>query len=142
MLDLFAGTGAMGIEALSRGARLASFVEETEASCAVIRRNLAASRYLERARVVRSRLPRALDRLDLSQPTLASGVFVDPPYRRNLAGPTLDRLGSSSLLEPRAWVFVEHAKEDVLEDTYGSLERDDERGYGATRLSLFLRDEE
>jgi len=76
VLDLFAGSGALGIEALSRGAREATFVERDDAAIGAIRRNLAATGYVERARVVRADvaayLRRATDGFDL--------VFADPPY--------------------------------------------------------------
>ena len=101
-LDLFAGTGALGIEALSRGAEEAVFVDRSPQALAAVRENLARTRLAERATVVRSDVRRFLDR------PAADGfdlVFLDPPYDAGV-GDVLARLGEESLLRGGATVVL------------------------------------
>jgi 16S rRNA (guanine966-N2)-methyltransferase len=140
-LDLFAGSGALGLEALSRGASFVLFVDEGDAACRSIRANLEASGLRDRAAVRRARLPRGLERLgDLD--SAFDGALVDPPYRRGLAAEVLASLGARRLLAPGAWVVVEHSRDDPLADVYGCLARVDTRRYGTTALSLYARPRE
>ena len=138
LLDLFAGTGALGIDALSRGAATVVFVDESAASCAAIRENLARSGFAGgRAEIVRAPVPRALRRLVGREPF--GGVFLDPPYGRALGPPALETLGAAPFVAEGAWVVAEHAKADTLAETYGSLRRQDLRLYGTTAVSIYLR---
>lgn len=133
VLDLYAGTGALGIEALSRGCEGAVFVERDRRAVAAIRENLGRTRLAERAEVVRGEVPGALDRL-------AGGgrryrlIFADPPYRiaASQVRDILPRLGA--LLAPGGRVVVESG--DVLgEDTTGT--KGTARRYGGTVLTIF-----
>lgn len=138
-LDLYAGSGAVGIEALSRGAREVIFVELAAAAQKAIRANLAAlgirSGYTLETRSVAATLERFLkdrhlgDRFAQSGPPSASGktvdlVFLDPPYERlEEYEAVLSRLGSASqaLLAPDALVVAEHARRHSLAAQYGGL---------------------
>jgi len=103
VLDLFAGTGAMGLEALSRGAKRALFVEHSRAAADIVRRNIAVTRTEERTRVVRCdarSLPRRLAEYhDL--------VFVDPPYASNVAEGALRHAWSTGWMGPGSWIVIE-----------------------------------
>jgi 16S rRNA (guanine966-N2)-methyltransferase len=140
LLDLFAGSGALGLDALSRGAAWVLFIDESRESCAAVRENLERSGFASRAEVRRLSLPGGLRRLDVS--LSFGGALLDPPYRRGLADASLRELGASSLLAKGAWVVAEHAKEDVLLDRYGSLLRRDSRRYGSTAVSLYVKAED
>lgn len=136
-IDLFAGSGAVGLEALSRGAAHVTFIDESPASCAAARGNLERSGFADRADVRRMRLPsglRALYRNGLRY----RGAFVDPPYRQGLCASTLTELGEGSLIDPDGIVVAEHATDDTLEERYGRLVRIDSRRYGSTALSLYV----
>ncbi len=135
VLDLFAGTGALGIEALSRGAERAIFVERSAAVVAVLRANLAALGLEAASQVVRAdaatavrRLARRGERFDL--------VFLDPPYASPEAGRTLRALASSGILRQGSRVVLETSRHAELEEVPG-LVRLDERGYGDTRVIRF-----
>jgi 16S rRNA (guanine966-N2)-methyltransferase len=136
LLDLFAGSGALGLDALSRGARHVTFVDESRDSCAVIRQNLDRSGFLDRSSILRVELPRGLRRLGNQRPF--EGVFLDPPYRQGLSDRTLAELGEGDLLEGGAWVITEHARDDVLLEVYGLLVREDMRRYGSTAISIYV----
>jgi 16S rRNA (guanine966-N2)-methyltransferase len=134
VLDAFAGTGALGIEALSRGAARAAFIETDRAALAALRRNLAALDEEDAADIVpgdATRPPRARYACVLA--------LLDPPYRSGLAEPALAALTGMGWLAPRALAVVELAASDPFAAPAG-FSIIDERKYGAARL-IFLRRE-
>ena len=134
VLDAFAGTGAFGLEALSRGASAAVFIEDNRQALAVLRRNVAALGEAERAQIVAG---------DATRPPRAAFVcavtFLDPPYRSGLAAPALTALGSAGWLAEDALAIAEVAAREPLPAPAG-FSVIDERVYGAARL-VFLRRE-
>jgi 16S rRNA (guanine966-N2)-methyltransferase len=134
VLDAFAGTGAFGLEALSRGAGAAVFIENDRAALAALRRNIAALGEEARAHVVAAdaaRPPRAAFACALA--------FLDPPYRSGLAMPALATLAAAGWLAPAALAVVEVAAREAAAPPAG-FQVIDERVYGAARL-VFLRRE-
>ena len=133
VLDLFAGTGALGIEALSRGAVWADFVDRSARQCAVIRRNLRALGFDDRAGVHCVDVLKALE-------TLKGGydlVLMDPPYRMPSLDPVLRALGTGRLLNPGAVVVVGHSKRQQVAERYGVLVRYRSRRYGDSQVDFF-----
>ena len=134
VLDAFAGTGAFGLEALSRGAAAAAFIENGREALTVLRRNIAALDEGERSHVVAgdaTRPPRA--------PFACALAFLDPPYRSGLAAPALAALAAAGFLTPDALVVIEvAAREAVLPPAGFSVV--DERVYGAARFVLLRRE--
>jgi 16S rRNA (guanine966-N2)-methyltransferase len=140
-LDLFAGTGALGLEALSRGAKAVTFVDDSRESCRFVRDNLERSGFADRADVRKLLLPGGLRRLEVREEQF-DGAFVDPPYRCGLSQRTLQALGQCGLLTPGAWVVVEHGADEALTDRYGGLRLDNSRCYGSTGVSLYAMEEQ
>jgi 16S rRNA (guanine(966)-N(2))-methyltransferase RsmD len=140
LLDLFAGSGGLGIEALSRGAASVTFVEQHGATCRVLRENLHLCGFDKRATIMCVAVRCALAELSRGAQRF-DGAFIDPPYGRGLAAATLAQLGSVRLLRHAAWVMVEHHADDALANEYGDLRLTHSRRYGKTTLSLF-RDSE
>jgi len=131
VLDLYAGTGALGIEALSRGAARATFVERDPKVLRLLEENLRALGFSERSRALRRDASLgASGRFDL--------VFLDPPYALGVAGPLQGLLGAREFsLAPEGRVVVEHDRGEVAPAALGGLVRYDQRDYGRTRLSLY-----
>jgi 16S rRNA (guanine966-N2)-methyltransferase len=122
-LDLFAGTGAVGIEALSRGAHAVYFVESSARAAAVIRENLRALGIGEGFEIHEREVQRALRLLD-SQAFEPDYVFLDPPYRqRETYQGTLRFLSQSRLLRPTSVVIAEHEKKFDPGERFGALQR-------------------
>lgn len=132
VLDLFAGSGAVGLEALSRGARHATFVEDSRAAQDVIRRNIAKLRYEERATLVGRRLPEALHAMRPPRPFTL--VFVMPPYGSGLVEATLEALRGPGLLAEEAQVIVEIECREALAIDEAQWATAFDRRYGVTRL--------
>jgi 16S rRNA (guanine966-N2)-methyltransferase len=132
VLDVFAGTGALGLEALSRGAAHVTFVEADPRAAALIRRNLAALGEAAHADLV------ARDARKLGRATAPADLaFLDPPYRQDLATPALVTLDAGGWLAPGARILVELARDEAFTAPDG-FTSEDERAYGKSRV-VFLR---
>lgn len=136
VLDLFAGSGALGIEALSRGAAEAVFVERSNAVAAVLQSNLDALGLSATGRLVRAEAAAGVRRL-VQEGSVFELVLLDPPYQDAEAiGRALRALASSGILAPRATVVVEASKHAPPPSVEG-LALVDERRYGDTVLHRF-----
>jgi len=139
VLDLYAGTGALGIEALSRGALRATFVENARAALTTLRENLSSLALTNEGRVIAQPAHRAV-------PTLAQQgpfdlLFLDPPYAA-LAEvvPLLAALDREGAIAPDARIVIEHARRDAAPEIAG-FERDVTRTYGDTAITFYERRE-
>jgi 16S rRNA (guanine(966)-N(2))-methyltransferase RsmD len=139
VLDLFAGAGTLGIEALSRGAAAAVFVEPSRAAAAAIRGNLQDAGLT--GEVMELAADRAIGRL------AAAGrrfdlVFLDPPYGKGWIGRTLTPLDQAELVRPGGWVVVEYDGHEPTAPEVGRLVQHITRRYGDTHVALYrARDE-
>lgn len=136
-LDLFAGTGAVGIEALSRGAKEVHFVESSGAAAAAIRKNLHNLGIVEGFYLLQEELPRAFWRIE-RQRVAADVVFIDPPYRMtNAYTETLMALAESSLIWAMSVVIAEHEKKFDPGEEFGPLRRFRRLAQGSAALSFY-----
>ena len=134
VLDLYAGTGAMALEALSRGCRRAVCVEIDRAAAEALRRNARACGFEERVEVRRARVLDVLPGLPADSFSLA---FVDPPYAGG-PGPALGLLERA--VAPGGRVVAEHDASRPPDERYGALGLVDRRDYGGTGISIYLKD--
>ncbi|RNC69036.1 MAG: 16S rRNA (guanine(966)-N(2))-methyltransferase RsmD [Desulfuromonadales bacterium] len=140
VLDVCAGSGNLGIEALSRGCSEALFIDNHRESADTIRQNLLQLGLSERGQVVIKEATNALTGLARhSEPFHL--VFMDPPYRLGLAESILKHLESSPLITEETVIVAESAVEEDLPGEIGSLTRFDRRIYGDTALSFFQKGE-
>ena len=136
-IDLYAGTGAVGIEALSRGARRAIFVEQHAPAVALIRRNLKSLDIGKEAEILSADVLRGLERLD-ARHVHAEFIFLDPPYAADEEYENaLGVLGKSSLVAPGGRVIAEHLKKRVLPERVGELELTRIVAQGDAALSFY-----
>jgi 16S rRNA (guanine(966)-N(2))-methyltransferase RsmD len=135
ILDLYAGTGALGIEALSRGATSAVFVERDHGALGALRRNLRDIGLEDRSRVLGLDVRTALRRLAADRVRFC-WVFLDPPYVKETEG-VLAELSGNDLLTPCAVVVVEHDHRHRPPASVGGLFLTDSRAYGDTELSFY-----
>lgn len=136
VLDLFAGTGNLGLEALSRGAATAVMVDIARPATSVIEENVQALGFGAVARVVTAPVFKAVRSLARSGEKFDL-ILLDPPYERGLAGEALKEIAKEGLLEPDGIVVAEHSVRDKLDERYGALALTDRRRYGDTELSFF-----
>lgn len=149
VLDLFAGTGAIGIEALSRGARSCLFVENDATAAAYIRKNLAVAGLESRGEILRANAFRSLPHL-VRKGVCFDLAFVDPPYKiveededRKRLLQLLEGLAGRGIMKPPGIVVIEYRpKRAEIPDRIGGFIRFDERGYDATHLGFWHLDED
>ena len=141
VLDLFAGTGSLGLEALSRGAGKVLFVDQSLQSLDIIRRNVALCFPEAKAEFLRFDLTKksvihVLDRY-LSGSNLFDLVFLDPPYEKKLAEMALTMIAKSGLLAPGALVIVEESAKISLPEKISFLQLQQQRRYGETGICIY-----
>jgi len=138
VLDLFAGTGNVTIEALSRGAGEACLVEQSRKAARMIRANLQSFGFAPQARVLVMPALRAVRSLSAGGATF-DFIFVDPPYDRGWVDKILGSVASGELLAADGILVVEHSAREKAQEKSGGIELRDERRYGDTVLSFFGR---
>jgi 16S rRNA (guanine966-N2)-methyltransferase len=137
VLDLFAGTGSLGIETLSRGAGWADFVERDRRQCAVIRENLAATGFSKWSEVRQGDASKSIALL----PGGYSLVLLDPPYRMGAFHKILEAIARrEGFLTPGAMVVAGHSRQTELHAAYGTLRRIILRQYGDNVVEFYLNE--
>jgi len=135
VLDLFAGTGALGIEALSRGAGFSVFVDNHFTALDTLKRNICTCRLEGKTRIFRWNLRNRMDFLKTAAAAFDI-VFMDPPYNQNHIGRTLDNLRQCACLNTGAVVVVEHSLEESIPKSDAAYTLSDQRRYGKTLVSF------
>ena len=141
VLDLFAGTGAIGLEALSRGAASVTVVEADRRAVASLQANLAALKLTERARVVVADVLPALTRLQAAGETFDC-IFLDPPYASDLATRCIETLADGRLLSDNGALVTQAFHKTALPERIGVLRRAWRRRYGESSLTLYTKEAE
>lgn len=134
VLDLFAGSGALAIEALSRGGGEAVLIDRDRAACAVIARNLSATGFADQARVICGTLPGALD---LVEGAPFSAIFLDPPYAQSGIDELFAALVKRGLVTERSTIVYEHSRRTMPPAWCGPLRLSLTRIHGETAISLY-----
>jgi 16S rRNA (guanine966-N2)-methyltransferase len=137
VLDLFAGSGSVGIEALSRGASEATFVENNAAALRALETNLAACNFGPQAKVIKQDVARALNKLS-RQNFSFDLIFVDPPYLKNYVNVTLEKICALGIAHDETRIVVEHHPKEPIDDLKG-LTLTDTRKYGQTLISFLKK---
>jgi 16S rRNA (guanine(966)-N(2))-methyltransferase RsmD len=136
-LDAYAGSGAVGIEALSRGAEEVVFIEHHRASAELIRKNLDALKIDSGVDVMTCSVFAGFERLE-AEGARFSYIFLDPPYEEiREYHRALRQLSRSSLIRPASLVIAEHSRHVVLEDRYGTLQRTRLLRHGDAQLAFY-----
>lgn len=133
VLDLFAGSGSLGLEALSRGAKRAVFVDNRSESLAAVKRNLEALG-LESQKVVKSDLRRGCESFKDEGPF--DLLFLDPPYGKDLAPGILNLVARTGIISDGACAVVEHGLDEDLSGLDSCWSVDQVRTYGQTSISF------
>ena len=137
-VDLYAGTGTVGFEALSRGASRAIFVEPNDLRAITIKRNADEFGFREKAQVVKSRAHEFLEKSS-SKKEIFDIFFVDPPYHSEEIKKVLPMIGEKGLLNKSGVVIVEHFFKREMPETAGELKIDRSYRYGDTMLTFYRK---
>jgi len=135
-LDLFAGSGALGIEALSRGLGWVDFVDQNNKCCQIIKQNLAKTGFIDRAHVYCCPAMKAMSFLETDYDL----VFLDPPYADTHLGELIVGLARSRLVSGDTLVTVSHAARSPLSDKYDDMSKIKEKRYGDTCIAIYQKE--
>lgn len=135
-LDLFCGTGSVGLEALSRGARAVTFVDRSSGACGIVRRNLDLLGFLEQGSVLQRDYAEGIDHLE-RRGRRYDIVFVGPPYDQGLADSALLLMAEHAIVVEGGLVITEVRNKTRLDARYGPLKRVDRRIYGDNVLDFY-----
>lgn len=138
-LDVCAGSGAVGIEALSRGARAAVFIEQSRAACAIIQANLEALGIAPCAIIINRDARATLNQL-AAESSRFNIIFFDPPYASDIYEPVMPALADDALLADEGLVVVEHHAKTPPAREYGKLKIYREVKQGESALAFYRRD--
>lgn len=138
VLDLFAGTGALGIESLSRGAESALFLDISDAACRIIKENVTLCKLEHQTRVVQWDLSKKALPPTLME-TPFSLIFMDPPYDKGFIKTLLDTGNLMDLLDPDGTIVIEHTPKEPIPDPLNGFILSDQRRYGKTLISFLTK---
>ena len=137
VLDLFSGSGALGIEALSRGAGWVDFVDREPRCCAIIKQNLEKTKLGAQAHVYHCSVSRALSFLDKEY----SIILMDPPYSDSSIGKLVERLATSRLVGKDTVLVITHSPRLSLESNYANLNLVKEHRHGDSCIAVYRKED-
>ncbi|RKD75467.1 16S rRNA (guanine(966)-N(2))-methyltransferase RsmD [Sinobaca qinghaiensis] len=137
-LDLFAGTGSLGLEALSRGFDSAVFVDQSSQALKTIKLNINQCRCEDQAEVYKNDAERGIEALARRGRSF-DAVFLDPPYAAGKIPNLLEKLDKHQLVKEEGFVLCEHASKETLPAQAGSLEKHREDKYGDTMITIYYK---
>jgi 16S rRNA (guanine(966)-N(2))-methyltransferase RsmD len=141
VLDLFAGSGSLGIEALSRGAQKAVFVDESRLCRNIIQGNLTKTKFSDKGQVLTMEVSKALAFLKEKGETFDL-VFMDPPYNMKFVVRTLQKLDVFDIIKNDGIVACEHHEDEEAPERVGRLSKVRTKAYGDTLFSFYLKEGE
>lgn len=133
VIDFYAGTGALGIEALSRGAEWADFVEKDSRICSVIKENLKHTRFTDQTHIYCCSVKKAISFINKQYKL----IFMDPPYAESDIPYILEKLTSSPIVGDDSTIVIEHTNRHHLDSSYGHLHLKKNLKHGDTRVSIY-----
>ncbi len=136
VLDLFAGTGSLGIEALSRGAKEAIFVESNLKVVEVLKSNLESTGFIQQARILSIPVQRAIKYLQ-NENIRCQLIIADPPYKAGVAVQTLKLVQEAGILKKNGWMVIEHSSKEMLPQNVGSLVQKINKKIGDSAVSFY-----
>lgn len=136
VLDLFAGTGALGIESLSRGMSRCVFVEQSQKAVQILQENIRHCRFLDRSQVICSSASRALQQLAAQNETFDC-VLLDPPYEKQWGPNMVQEIQNLQLAKEHTIYMIEHVSKDTLPLSVGTAQLVKQSRYGDTTLSFY-----
>ncbi|SKC87165.1 16S rRNA (guanine(966)-N(2))-methyltransferase RsmD [Maledivibacter halophilus] len=140
ILDLFSGTGNLGIEAVSRGAAHAYLVEKNRKQYNIIKENILKTKLNDKIEVIIEDVYIALEKFGKSNHKFDI-IFMDPPYLKNYIIPCLGKIAEINLLDADGIIIVEHDIKDIIPEVINNLVRFKEKKYGSTMISFYRKEE-
>jgi 16S rRNA (guanine(966)-N(2))-methyltransferase RsmD len=137
VLDIFAGTGNLGLEALSRGASAAVFIDSSIDSITSIKENAQRTKLIGQAKILKNDVIRALDRFAGTGRSFDL-IFCDPPYNKGFVQKVLEKIETNAIVNPKGILVIEHSKHEEIKNQWDHLQLRRVEKYGETLISFLL----
>ncbi|MBP2658548.1 MAG: methyltransferase, partial [Firmicutes bacterium] len=137
VLDIFAGTGNLGLEALSRGASAAVFIDSSIDSITSIKENAQRTKLIGQVEILKNDVIRALDRFAGTGRSFDL-IFCDPPYNKGLVQKVLEKIETNAIVNPKGILVIEHSKHEEIKNQWDHLQLRRVEKYGETLISFLL----
>ncbi len=137
VLDLFSGSGSLGIEAASRGAKKVIMVENSKKCIEIIKKNVQKTKLSDKIEMIQRDVETFMNGLNGDRQF--DFILMDPPYLMGFIEPLLEQIEVKMLLKGKGKIIIEHDIKDVLEETYGTLYLEKKKKYGKTAVSVYRR---
>lgn len=138
VLDIFAGTGNLGLEALSRGARNAVFIDKSTSSIEVIKENALHTKLIKKTDIYKNDVFKGLIKLQQLQRTF-NLIFCDPPYNKGLVNLVLAEIDNSNLLRPDGIIIIEYSQHEEIKQEWKNLKMRRMEKYGETLVGFWVQ---
>lgn len=138
VLDLFAGSGALGLESLSRGAEYALFIDKSPHSIKIIKENIEKTGFQGMTKVYKSDFEDAIKKLNDNSEKFDI-IYLDPPYGKNIVIKALNYMHKYDILNEDGIIVAETDASDIVDDVVGDFFKYDERKYGRVRIHFFRK---
>lgn len=139
VLDLFAGSGALGIEALSRGADSCIFVDKDKKSCNLTKYNLGETRLADKAQILQMEAEAAIKKL-ATEGKCFDYIFIDPPYHLGKTQSLLQNIQKCHIIQENTCIIVEADKKETMPEKIDGLIKIREKVYSSTRIALYAKE--
>lgn len=136
ILDLFAGSGSLGIECLSRGASKCIFVDISKESIDLVKSNVKKARVENESIIINADFKDAVKKLQVQKEKF-DVIFMDPPYYKDMFVSALEGIDNADLLDEDGIIIIEHDTKDTFPNNIGRLEKDKSKKYGSTTLTFY-----
>lgn len=136
VLDLFAGSGSLGIECLSRGANTATFVDVSKESIILIKSNIKKAKFEDQSFILNLDFKDAINKLKIQKKKF-DVIFMDPPYYKDMFIDALNKVDESNLLDEDGIIIVEHDTKDVFPEQIQGLKKYRDKKYGNTTITFY-----
>lgn len=136
ILDLFAGSGNLGLEALSRGGEFAVFCDNSSKACEIIRENIEKCKFSDKSKVFNLEYNKCLEKL-VNENIKFDIIFLDPPYNKGLGISAINLISELDLLNENGYIILETNIEENIPHNIGKFNLCDEREYGIVKISIF-----
>ncbi len=133
VIDVFAGTGSLGIEALSRGAKHCYFGDKSRESLSIIKENVSYCKVADKSTIIAGDYEQVLKRI----PVKAQAIFLDPPYKEGLMVSCIELISELDLLADEGYIIAEHGEKEKLPEQIGKYEKLKEKKYSKISVSIY-----
>ena len=136
-LDLFAGTGAVGIEALSRGAQSVTFVDRDKQAIGLIKNNLKKINSTDFSYIIKSNYLNAFEKMETDQKRYGI-IFIDPPYKKDFALKVMIKIDKYHIAKRNSIIVLQHHVDEKIENNFKNMALIKEKKYGNTSISIYI----